>query len=82
MEVASVYLAYLRDRLVEDGQYDGRHLAAAYRYGYAALAEKKFAVNQLPKPNNEIYQEIFRGRLIDPVKYGVPRGLLAAAEGN
>jgi hypothetical protein len=80
MRVATQYLAYLRDRLVEAGQFDNRHLAAAYRFGYGALAEQKFAVGRLPKPSNEIYQKIFANRPPSPTQYGVSPRLVGGEE--
>lgn len=81
MKVAAQYLAALRDRLVEAGQFDNRHLAAAYRYGFAALAERKFAVNRLPAPTNEIYRRIFAHRPPPPTEFGVSPELVEAREG-
>lgn len=63
MDVATRYLAHLRDRLVEAGHFDYARLAAAYRHGYNALADEEFSVAALPAPRNAIYRELFQGRI-------------------
>lgn len=66
LRVGSRYLAHLRDRLAESGHFDYSRLAAAYRYGYGALAEAEFAVDRLPPPENTIYRTLFSGEIPEP----------------
>ena len=65
------HLADLRARLEADDRYNYPRLAASYRYGYYALQRKKYSVERLPTPRNRIYQELFRGELPDPARWGV-----------
>lgn len=61
LRVAVSYILWIRERLEAENQFDYPRLAAAYRYGFYALAGAGFDITRLPPPHNKIYQQLFAG---------------------
>lgn len=62
LEVGVAYLALLKAELEAAGQFSYPRLAAAYRFGPAALRRADYDLKRLPAPRNKLYQVIFADR--------------------
>lgn len=71
LEVGMRHLEYLKSRLELKKRYDSARLAAAYHRGLTALIQKKYRVEDLPVTANEIYKQLFAGRVIPPSAFGL-----------
>lgn len=61
------YLAWCRDQLKAHGHYSAQLLVAAFHYGFRYVESRKFDLRRLPKPQNDIYEQLWRGNL-EPVR--------------
>lgn len=67
IRIGTLYLAYCKRFLNKHGQFSYPLLAASYRYGPNAVKNQGFKVQNMPKPTNKIYKELFAGKRA-PVK--------------
>lgn len=70
VKVGTHRLAHLRQRLEAKGKFTYPRLAAAYRYGFSALARRKYDISRLPSTRNKIYQTLLAGEFPDPARFG------------
>lgn len=62
--VALDYLVYLRSFLKKHDAFEYNRLAVAYRFGPNYLKRRKFRMDKVKNPKNEIYQKLFRNEVI------------------
>ena len=65
--VALDYLVFCKGLLLRNDAYSLPLLAASYRYGPTEVRQKKYKINRLDRPENEIYRRIFDGE-VHPVE--------------
>ncbi len=63
LETGVEYLAHVRSLLHRQNRFSYPRLLAAYHYGPEYLEERKFDLDRLEVPANEIYRELWRGNL-------------------